>query len=63
MFYVLFVCVSKVMMFEQVVRLWIVLRSCSYIIVLRQVNVAVICYGLTCYLIYLYFVITLTKSR
>jgi hypothetical protein len=52
---------SEVIMFEQVVH-WIVLSSCFCIVVSRQVNVAVVCYSLTCYLIYLHFVITLTKS-
>ena len=33
---------SEVMMFEQVVRLWIILSSCSCIVVLRQVNIAVV---------------------
>ena len=33
---------SEVMIFEQVVRLWIILSSCSCITVLRQVNVAVV---------------------
>ena len=54
---------SEVMMFEQVVRLWIVLRSCYGIAILRQVNVEVVCYSLTCYLIYLHCIMTLTKSR
>jgi hypothetical protein len=65
-FYVSFVNVcmslySEVIMFELVVHLWIILSSCFCIIVSRKVNVAVVCYGLTCYLIYLHFVITLTK--
>jgi hypothetical protein len=55
--------VSEVMMFEQVVHLWIALRLCYGITILRQVNIAVVCYSLTYYLIYLHFVITLTKSR
>jgi hypothetical protein len=33
---------SEVMMFKQVVCLWIILSSCSSIAVLRQVNVAVV---------------------
>jgi hypothetical protein len=32
----------EVMMFEQVVRLWIIVSSCSCIAILRQVNVAVV---------------------
>ena len=33
---------SEVMMFKQVVRVWIILSSCSCIAVLRQVNVVVV---------------------
>jgi hypothetical protein len=33
---------SEVMMFEQVVHLWIILGSCFCIVVSRQVNVAVV---------------------
>jgi len=61
--YVFMSMLSEVMMFVQVVHLWIVLSSCYGIAVSRQVNVAVVCYSLTCYLIYLHIVITLTKSR
>ena len=52
---------SEVIMFEQVVHLWIILSSCFCIVVSRQVNIAVVCYDLTGYLIYLHFVIILTK--
>jgi hypothetical protein len=51
----------EMIVFEQVVRLWIVLSPRFIIVVSRQVNVAVVCYSLTCFSFYLHFVITLIK--
>jgi hypothetical protein len=47
MLYVLFVCVcvslfSEIIMFEQVVCLWIILSSHSCVVVSKQVNVVVV---------------------